>query len=115
MFLTRHQSYSGPRWALDGKLLPDGVNLGTLLAVPKAQLMALLRSFPTGEDAAGALLAPLEAELRARTGCSCFGVDGQSLAAVVLERLQQRGQRIAAAEHGIRCAAHRFAEQCARF
>jgi 2-dehydro-3-deoxy-D-arabinonate dehydratase len=61
MFLTRHQSYSGPRWALDGKLLPDGVNLGTLLAVPKAQLMALLRSLPTGQEASGNLLPPLEA------------------------------------------------------
>ncbi|MFN9618083.1 MAG: competence/damage-inducible protein A [Synechococcaceae cyanobacterium] len=49
-------------------------------------------------SAAAALLAPLEAELRARTGCSCFGVDGQSLAAVVLERLQQRGETVAVAE-----------------
>jgi nicotinamide-nucleotide amidase len=49
-------------------------------------------------QAAAALLAPLETELRARTGCSCFGVDGQSLAAVVLERLQQRGETVAVAE-----------------
>ena len=48
--------------------------------------------------AAAALLAPLEAELRARVGRSCFGVDGQSLAAVVLERLQQRGETVAVAE-----------------
>jgi nicotinamide-nucleotide amidase len=48
--------------------------------------------------AAAALLAPVEAELRARTGRCCFGVDGQSLAAVVLERLQQRGETVAVAE-----------------
>ncbi|MEB3254968.1 MAG: competence/damage-inducible protein A [Synechococcaceae cyanobacterium] len=48
--------------------------------------------------AATALLAPVEAELRARTGRCCFGVDGQSLAAVVLERLEQRGETVAVAE-----------------
>jgi 2-dehydro-3-deoxy-D-arabinonate dehydratase len=61
MFLTRHQTYAGPRWAVDGKFLPAGLNLGTLLAVPKAQLTALLQSLPVGEEASGDLLPPLEA------------------------------------------------------
>ncbi len=61
MFLTRHQTYSGPRWALDGKFLPAGVNLGTLLSVPKAQLAGLLQSLPGAEDAGGDLLPPMEA------------------------------------------------------
>ena len=48
--------------------------------------------------AAAALLAPLEAEIRARSGSSCFGVDDDSLASVVLEQLRRRGQTLAVAE-----------------
>lgn len=47
---------------------------------------------------AEALLEPVEREIRRRTGLSCFGVDEQSLAAVVLDRLRQRGQSVAVAE-----------------
>jgi nicotinamide-nucleotide amidase len=49
-------------------------------------------------DTAAALLAPLEAELRRRSGQSCYGIDGDSLASVVLEMLRQRGQTLAVAE-----------------
>ncbi len=48
--------------------------------------------------AAAALLEPVERELRARSGRCCFGVDGQSLAEVVLEQLRQRGETVAVAE-----------------
>ena len=48
--------------------------------------------------AAEALLAPLEAELRARTGTACFGDGDDSLASVVLAALRQRGQSLAVAE-----------------
>ena len=34
MYLTRHSTPAGPRWAVDGKLLPAGVTLSTLLALP---------------------------------------------------------------------------------
>jgi nicotinamide-nucleotide amidase len=47
---------------------------------------------------AEALLAPVEAEIRARAGSSCFGADDASLAAVVLQRLRARGQSLAVAE-----------------
>ena len=47
---------------------------------------------------AEALLEPVEREIRHRTGLSCFGVDDQDLAAVVLDRLRQRGQSVAVAE-----------------
>ena len=47
---------------------------------------------------AEALLLPVEREIRRRTGKSCFGVDEQSLAEVVLEQLRQRGQTVAVAE-----------------
>jgi nicotinamide-nucleotide amidase len=45
-----------------------------------------------------ALVAPVESELRARTGSLCYGADEDSLASVVLERLRQRGQTLAVAE-----------------
>ena len=48
--------------------------------------------------AAAALLEPVEAELRSRTGSLCFGTGDDSLAAVVLERLRQRGETLAVAE-----------------
>jgi nicotinamide-nucleotide amidase len=49
-------------------------------------------------DSAAALLAPLEAELRRRSGQSCYGIDGDSLASVVIEKLRQRGETLAVAE-----------------
>ena len=50
------------------------------------------------QAAAEALLAPLEAEIRARAGLACFGADDDSLASVVLELLRRRGQTLAVAE-----------------
>jgi len=47
---------------------------------------------------AAALLAPLEAELRRRSGPTCYGLDEDSLASVVLEKLRQRGETLAVAE-----------------
>ena len=48
--------------------------------------------------AAQALLAPVEAEIRARTANLCYGCDDDSLASVVLAALRQRGQTLAVAE-----------------
>ena len=52
----------------------------------------------TSQGEAEALLGPVEAEIRARTGAACFGADADSLASVVLERLRRRGQTLAVAE-----------------
>ena len=60
MYLTRHSSSAGPRWAVDGKLLPAGVTLSTLLALPDAGLRSLLAELATDEEANGELLAPLD-------------------------------------------------------
>jgi len=48
--------------------------------------------------AAEALLRPVEAEIRSRTGTLCFGRDNDSLASVVLAALRQRGETLAVAE-----------------
>jgi 2-dehydro-3-deoxy-D-arabinonate dehydratase len=60
MYLTRHETSGGPRWALDGKLLPSSFTLDLLLQQPKAGIGGFLRALPAGEAAAGKLLAPVE-------------------------------------------------------
>lgn len=59
-----------------------------------------LRLTARAEDVAqaAALLDPVEAELRSRTGSLCFGTDDDSLASVVLGRLRARGETLAVAE-----------------
>ncbi|MCX6030756.1 MAG: fumarylacetoacetate hydrolase family protein [Chloroflexi bacterium] len=60
MYLTRHQTPSGSRWALDGRFLPPSFTLGLLLELPAAAIAGLLTALPATEPAAGALLAPIE-------------------------------------------------------
>src|SRR6478735_3025643 len=61
MYLTRHETAGGPRWALDGGFLPPSFTLEHLLQLPKAATIAFLRAFPKGAPTAGApLLAPVE-------------------------------------------------------
>ena len=60
MYLTRHSTSAGPRWAVDGKLLPAGVTLSTLLALPEGGLSSLLAELATDEKACGPLLVPLD-------------------------------------------------------
>jgi len=60
----------------------------------KLRLTARAASAPEAE----ALLAPVEAEIRARAGMACFGSDDDSLASVVLQLLRRRGQSLAVAE-----------------
>jgi 2-dehydro-3-deoxy-D-arabinonate dehydratase len=60
MKLTRHQTSTGPRWALDGKALPVGVTLGSLLALPQAALTALLGALNNGDAVTGAAMTPVE-------------------------------------------------------
>ncbi len=62
MELTRHHTLRGPRWALDGRLLPAGVTLASLLALPRYHLVEFLSDLSTRLDtlAEGPLLAPVE-------------------------------------------------------
>jgi 2-dehydro-3-deoxy-D-arabinonate dehydratase len=60
MYLTRHATADGARWAADGEYLPAELDLGLLLQVPSAALADHVRALPRGGRAAGALLAPLE-------------------------------------------------------
>ncbi|MBD1193310.1 competence/damage-inducible protein A [Vulcanococcus sp. Clear-D1] len=62
----------------------------------EVKLRITARAASTSE--AEALLVPVEAEIRARAGKACFGADADTLAAVVLQLLRQRGQTLAVAE-----------------
>jgi 2-dehydro-3-deoxy-D-arabinonate dehydratase len=63
MYLTRHETMTGERWALDGRWLPVDVTLERVLCTPKAELADwLLVKLPRGEPATGGLrlLPPVE-------------------------------------------------------
>ncbi len=60
MYLTRHQTAAGPRWALDGFWLPASLTLASLLALPQAALAETLSGAVTTTPAEGPLLPPLE-------------------------------------------------------
>lgn len=60
MYLTRHKTESGSRWAVDGRFLPARLELGALLTLPRAALVALLGSLPAGEAATGDPVTPVE-------------------------------------------------------
>lgn len=60
MYLTRHATWQGPRWAVDGQFLPEALGLDTLLALPRDAMHTMLTAAPTGLSATGALLAPVE-------------------------------------------------------
>jgi nicotinamide-nucleotide amidase len=62
----------------------------------EVKLRLTARATSTAE--AEALLAPVEAEIRARAGMACFGSDDDSLGSVVLKQLRRRGQSLAVAE-----------------
>lgn len=60
MLLTRYRTTAGMRWALDGHFLPTSLTLGTLLELPRAQMLELLAKLPVGEPAAGQEAAPVD-------------------------------------------------------
>lgn len=59
MYLTRHQTARGARWALDNKLLPQGFTLATLLELNSKQIGAL-KHWQSDASADGELLAPID-------------------------------------------------------
>lgn len=62
MYITRHQTVNGSLWAVDGYFLPQPINLKTLLAMPYATMVNMLRALPVGETAVHNLLPPLDPE-----------------------------------------------------
>lgn len=59
-YLSRHRTPHGAQWALNGKYLPAGINLGMLLDLPKSAIPGFLSALPLGETADDPLLPPVE-------------------------------------------------------
>ena len=60
MFITRHATSHGPRWAVDGRFLLASARLDAMLEAPAASLGALVDALATDEAASGELLPPIE-------------------------------------------------------
>lgn len=61
MKLTRHMVRSKSRWAVDGKLLAEGVTLASLLELRREVMMGALNERSTSDDAPEETCAPIEA------------------------------------------------------
>jgi 2-dehydro-3-deoxy-D-arabinonate dehydratase len=60
MYLSRHTSSTGPRWALDGRYLPEGFTLDRILEIPASEVRGALEDLSAAEAAEDPLLAPVE-------------------------------------------------------
>ena len=60
MYLTRHMTPQGPRWARDGYFLAPNLELSFLLGLPQTLMLEIVHRFPAKEQAQGDLLAPIE-------------------------------------------------------
>ncbi len=60
MYLTRHATPHGPRWAVDGMFLAEGMGLDMLLSLPESAMTSVLVGGGSGQPAAGELLPPVE-------------------------------------------------------
>ena len=60
MYLSRHETATGPRWALDERYLPQDFTLEWLLEVPAAGARSLLERQALGDAADDVLLPPVE-------------------------------------------------------
>jgi len=61
MYLKRHKSADGPRWALDGQCLAPAFSLASLLQSPRTDIPAVLGAWSRVGGAQGPLLPPIEA------------------------------------------------------
>jgi 2-dehydro-3-deoxy-D-arabinonate dehydratase len=60
MYLSRHRAATGPRWALDGRYLPQDFTLDLLLEVPAADVRRFLEEQSLEAETEDTLLPPVE-------------------------------------------------------
>jgi 2-dehydro-3-deoxy-D-arabinonate dehydratase len=60
LYLSRHETPDGPRWALDRRYLPQRFDLRQLLELPQARIGGFLSAIPLTTAADGRLLPPIE-------------------------------------------------------
>jgi 2-dehydro-3-deoxy-D-arabinonate dehydratase len=58
IYLTRHQTPDGPRWALEGNFLPREFSLSLLLELPRKAIIDWLKTIPTETSIGEATLLP---------------------------------------------------------
>lgn len=61
MYLTKRMSAAGPRWTVDGRLLPEPVNLSVLLAMRKSLALHVLQTAADDGSAEGDPAPPIDA------------------------------------------------------
>ncbi|MCB1804929.1 MAG: fumarylacetoacetate hydrolase, partial [Candidatus Competibacteraceae bacterium] len=62
MYLTRHLTSYGPRWAVDKHCMAETFSLSLLLSIPAHQAESLIEALQIDRTAEGDLLAPVDAE-----------------------------------------------------
>ncbi|MEZ5592131.1 MAG: fumarylacetoacetate hydrolase family protein [Gammaproteobacteria bacterium] len=62
MYLTRHLTSYGPRWAVDKHCMAETFSLSLLLSIPAHQAESLIEALQIDRSAEGDLLAPVDAE-----------------------------------------------------
>lgn len=60
LYLTRHQTPAGPRWAVNGRALPDAFHLDVLLQRSLAEIQSALTSAASHARPQGDAIAPVE-------------------------------------------------------
>src|SRR5690606_15291715 len=70
--LTRHATTQGPRWALDGRYLPQDFTLSRWLAGSSTGARDALAALPPGEAADAPLLAPVDDHQEVWTICVSY-------------------------------------------
>jgi len=60
MYLSRHRAAADPRWALDGRYLPERFTLDRILEIPASDVRGFLEDLPLAEAAEDPLLPPVE-------------------------------------------------------
>lgn len=60
LYLSRHQSAVGPRWAVNGRVLPDAFHLDVLLQRSLAEIQRALASAASDAQPEGETIAPVE-------------------------------------------------------
>lgn len=60
MFLTKHKTTNGSRWAVDGHFLAPSLNLSTLLEMPREKMFEVVKTFSDAESAVGEEEAPID-------------------------------------------------------
>jgi nicotinamide-nucleotide amidase len=81
-------------------LMARGVNPTVGTMAHPGQVDVRIAAKAVDEEAARALIAPVEAEVRTRLGDAVFGTDGDTLEGVVAERLVAGGRRLVLVEVG---------------